>query len=324
MMNGKLAIAIVNYRTADLTIGCLQSLAGDVPSLPGVKVVVCDNDSQDGSTERISQAIEREGWSRWARIVPLPRNGGFAFGTNAAIEPLLRSPQPPDYFVLLNPDTRIRSGAIQALLAFADQHPDVGIVGSRLEDPDGMAQRSAFRFHTILSELTNQLHLGLLVRLLARWVQLPPVSEQPLRADWVAGASMLVRRQVFDAVGLLDEGYFLYFEEVDFCLRAARAGWSCWYAPQSRVIHLVGRSTGVTNSRTTTRDRLPQYWLDSRRRYFLKNHGPLYTTVLDCVCFIAYLIWQVRRRIQGTPETPPVAYFEDYVRNSVFVRGFKP
>jgi GT2 family glycosyltransferase len=322
-MSSKLAISIVNYRTAELAISCLRSIAEDVPSLPRVEVVVCDNDSQDGSAERISQAIEREGWSRWARLVALPRNGGFAFGNNAAIEPLLRSPEPPDQVLLLNPDTQIRSGALQALLAFADSHPEVGIVGSRLEYPDGTAQRSAFRFHTILSELTNQLHLGLLVRLLARWVMLPPVSDYPQQVDWVAGASMLVRRQVFDAIGLLDEGYFLYFEEVDFCLRAARAGWSCWYAPQSRVIHLVGQSTGVTNSRSTKRDRLPQYWLDSRRRYFLKNHGPLYTTILDCVCFVAYLVWQVRRRIQGTPEVPPVAFFADYILNSVFVRGFK-
>jgi GT2 family glycosyltransferase len=322
-MAPKLAISIVNYRTAELTVDCLHALAAEVPSLPGASVFVCDNHSQDGSVERISQAIEYENWSHWARVIALSRNEGFSVGNNAVIRPLLHSAQPPDYFLLLNPDTRIRAGAIQKLLAFADQHPDAGIVGSRLEDPDGTPQRSAFRFHTILTEFTTHLHLGLATRLLARWVGFLPVSDDPMRADWVAGASALVRRQVFDTVGLLDEGYFLYFEEVDFCLRAARAGWTCWYAPQSRVVHLVGQSTGVTNS-TANRDRLPQYWIDSRRRYFLKNHGPLYTVALEGVCLGAYLFWQARRRIQGMPDTRPRAFFADYIRNSVFVRGFKP
>lgn len=316
----RLGICIVNYRTAELTINSLRSLAVEIASVPGVALVVADNCSGDGSAARIAAEIERNGWS-WARVLPLPRNGGFAYGTNACIRQFLSAPDKPDHCLLLNPDTEARPGAIGALLEFMDAHPEAGVLGSRLEDADGTPQRSAFRFHSILGEFDAQLRLGIVTRVLNASVMNPPVSDVPSRADWVAGASMLVRRSVFDDVGLLDEGYFLYFEEVDFCLRAARAGWACWYVPQSRVVHLVGQSTGV-NLRSS-RGRLPKYWFDSRRRYFLKNHGAAYTAAVDCVWFAGHLLWQIRRFLQRRADVGPVGLLADYARNSVFVRGFR-
>ena len=151
-------------------------------------------------------------------------------------------------------------------------------MGSRLENPDGSVQDSTFRFHGLANQLDGALSLGPASSLLRRWALVPPRPDQACRVDWVSGASLMVHRACWEELGGLDEGYFLYYEEVDLCLRAARAGWSCWFEPRSRVIHLVGQATAVDPSRAVRR--LPGYVLDSRRRYFVKNHGRAYA-VLD-------------------------------------------
>jgi GT2 family glycosyltransferase len=315
----RLIVVIVNYRTPDLTIDCLRSLVSEVRELPGTRVVVSDNDSGDGSVEKIGTAIETEGWGDWVSLMPLERNGGFAFGNNAVIRPILQSTNPPPYILLLNPDTIVHPGALQALVDFMDEHPKVGIAGSRLEEPDGTPQCSAFRFHTVFSELDSGLNLGIVSKLLSRWVVWPPIPEEACQTDWVAGASMIVRREVFEAVGLMDEEYFMYYEEMDFCLQAKKAGWSCWYVPQSRVVHLVGQSSGVTDTKRPPKRR-PQYWFDSRRRYFLKNYGWLYTALADAIWASSFALWRLRRAIQGKPDTDPPQVLSDFLRNSVFFK----
>jgi len=292
----------------------------EVRSLPGTRVVVTDNASGDGSVERIEAAIETEGWGDWASLMPLKYNGGYAFGNNAAIRPALESTNPPPYFLLLNPDTIVHPSALKVLVDFMDEHPTVGIAGSRLEDLDGTPQRSAFRFHTILSELDFGLRVGVVSKLLSQWVVAPPVSKETCKTDWVAGASMIVRREVFESVGLLDENYFMYFEEVDFCLRANRSGWPCWYVPQSRVVHLVGQSSGVTDTKRPPK-RLPRYWFDSRRRYFLKNHGWLYAAIADAAWVSGFVLWRWRRAIQHKPDKDPPKLLSDFLLNSVFLKG---
>ena len=315
-----LLVVIVNYRTPKLTIDCLRSLVSEVQALPGTRVVVTDNKSGDDSVEQIGTAIKTEGWSDWATLMPLERNGGFAYGNNAAIRPALQSTNPPPFILLLNPDTIVRPGALNGLVDFMKKHPDVGIAGSRLEDPDGTPQRSAFRFHTILSELDQGLRLGVVTNLLSRWVVAPPVSDETYQTDWVAGASMIVRREVFETAGLMDEDYFMYYEEKDFCLQAKKAGWSCWYVTQSRVVHLVGQSSGVTDTKRPPK-RLPQYLFDSRRRYFIKNYGWLYAALADHAWASGFALWRLRRVIQRKPDNDPPKVFSDFLRNSVLVRG---
>jgi len=315
-----LLVVILNYRTPAMTIDCLHSVVNDVQSLPGTRVVVTDNASGDGSVEQISAAIETEGWSDWASVMPLDHNGGYAFGNNAAIRPALESTNPPPYILLLNPDTIARPNAIKTLVNFMNDHPDVGIAGSRLEEPDGTPQCSAFRFHTALSELDSSLRLGLVSKALTKWVVWPPVSEQACPTDWVAGASMIIRQEVFEQVGLLDEDYFMYYEEMDFCLQAKKAGWSCWYVPESRVVHLVGQSSGVTDTKRPPKRR-PQYWFDSRRRYFIKNYGWLYASCADILWASGFTLWRLRRVIQRKPDTDPPQLLGDFLRNSVFLKG---
>ncbi|MDJ0732999.1 MAG: glycosyltransferase family 2 protein [Nostocaceae cyanobacterium] len=316
-----LLVVIVNYRTPDLTIDCLRSLVGEIASLPGTRVVVTDNNSGDCSTEKIPAAIANEGWDNWASFMPLEKNGGFAYGNNAAIRLALASSNPPPYILLLNPDTIVRPGALKSLVDFMNAHPQVGIAGSRLEDPDGTPQVSAFRFHSILSEIDSGLRLGLLSKLLSKWVVWPPVPQETCQTDWVAGASMIVHRQVFEQVGLMDEEYFMYYEEMDFCLQAKRAGWNCWYVPQSRVVHLVGQSSGVTDTKRPAKRR-PQYWFDSRRRYFLKNYGWLYATLADLAFAFPFALTKLRYLIMGKESSDPPGFLRDFLRNSMLFKGF--
>lgn len=311
-----LLVVILNYRTPNLTIDCLHSLVEEVKSLPHTKVAVVDNDSGDRSYEKIKHAIETENWSDWASITASGHNGGYAFGNNIAIRPALAADHPPDYILLLNPDTTVRPGAFQVLLDFMGKNPQVGIAGSRLEEPDGTPQCSAFRFPTFWSELDSSLRLGVVSNLLAKWVVAPAVSDLACPTDWVAGASMIIRRQVFLDIGLIDEKYFMYFEELDFCLQAQQAGWSCWYIPESRVVHFVGQSSGVTNTKITPKRR-PQYWFESRQRFFIKNYGFAYTCLADALWMLGFIVWQVRRLIQNKPDNDPPLFLEDFFRNSV-------
>jgi GT2 family glycosyltransferase len=315
-----LLIVILNYRTPDLTVACLRSLAAQVPELPGVEVVVTDNASGDGSAEHIQRAITQEGMSAWARCEPLPLNGGYAYGNNAPIRQALARQSPPEFVLLLNPDTELRPHAVGALIDFMRSHPEACIAGSRLEDPDGTPHCSAFNFPSAWSELDRGLKLGVVTRLLANRVVQRPISEEACEVDWVAGASMLVRREVFERVGLIDEAYFLYFEEVDFLLRARRAGYRTYYVPQSRVIHHVGASTGVTNEKQAPR-RLPAYWFDSRRRYFLKNHGVVHAALADSAFLVGYSLQRLRRVAQPKPTRDPPHLVRDFLRHGIFGRG---
>src|SRR5687768_4363775 len=223
-MQATTLVVIVNYRTADLVVDCLRSLEPEVAAVERafgpVKVVVVDNASGDGSPERIEAAIASHGWAPWAELRRLPRNGGFAWGNNAAIRSSTQSEQPPGFVWLLNPDTVVRPGALAHLLEFMQANPSAGLAGSRLEDPDGTVQRSAFRFPSVASEIDNGLRLGIATRLLSHRVIAPEPPGRATRSDWLSGASLLIRWEVIRDIGLMDEGFFMYFEETDFCRRA--------------------------------------------------------------------------------------------------------
>ncbi|WZO96404.1 glycosyltransferase family 2 protein [Isosphaeraceae bacterium EP7] len=317
------AIIIVNYRTAGLTIDCLASLAPERERMPGLRVYLTDNASGDGSVDLLRKSIDENGWGDWVHLRPLPRNGGFSYGNNEGIREAIAVEPRFDSILLLNPDTYIRPGAVLTLVEFLERHPDVGIAGSRLEDPDGTAQRSAFRFPTVASEFEQSLKFGPVSRLLASKLVAPPVPEADCPTGWVAGASMLIRRSVFDAIGLLDEAFFMYYEEVDFCLRAARAGFPCWYVPESRVVHLVGQASGVTNA-AKSRRRRPGYWFDSRRRFFIRNYGRAYAVAADLAHSTAYMACRMRCLLTGKASADPERYLRDFFGHNALMRGTEP
>jgi N-acetylglucosaminyl-diphospho-decaprenol L-rhamnosyltransferase len=318
IMKPSVLVVIVHYRTPALTIECLRSLDAEVRSYGNASVVVIDNQSQDGSVPLIAEAIRSEGWGDWARLVEAPVNGGFAYGNNQVIAPALAGPNPPDYFWLLNPDTTAYPGAMAALVDFMAARPHAGLAGSAIEEQRGVIWPYAFRFPSLLSELDDGLKFGVVTKLLSRWAILRPVDGRDACVDWVPGASLMVKREVFEAIGLMDENYFLYYEETDFCLQAQRAGWQCWYVPASRVFHIAGASTGMVDRPPEPR-RLPRYWFESRRRYFIKNHSRLYAIATDCVWIVSHALWRVRRVLQRKPGFEPPHLLGDFVRNSSLV-----
>ncbi|MHC4375342.1 MAG: glycosyltransferase family 2 protein [Planctomycetota bacterium] len=225
--------------------------------------------------------------------------------------------QRPDYVLLLNPDTVVRPGAIAALVDFLEAHPTAGLAGSRLEDPDGTLQASSFRFPSIASEFNGQLRFGPVHKLLSRWATVSPQPQDgPSPTDWVAGASLMVRASVLADIGLMDEAYFLYYEETDFCLRAAQAGWSCHYVPSSKVVHLVGQSSGVTNPGDRAK-RLPQFWFESRARFLAKHHGWWSSKAIDLAAFAGFALGRLKRHLSGQNDQDPAQFAGDLWRLSL-------
>ena len=286
-------VVIVNYRTGPLVVDCLASLVSELPALRGGRVIVVDNASGDDSVACIGAAIEANGWGGWAEVVALPRNGGFAYGNNRAIERVREHDPAFGVVVCLNPDAAVRPGALEALGQQLESRSDAGIAGASIEDEHGMPQRSAHMFPTPLSEFDGAARLGVLSRLIAPGASPSVAIDAPRRCDWVSGACFAIRRQVLDSIGPLDEGYFLYFEETDFCLRARQSGWSCWFVPNARVVHREGSSTGI---RDRTRRR-PAYWFASRRRFLIKAHGVAGLAGADLLWALGHASLVLRRAI---------------------------
>jgi GT2 family glycosyltransferase len=308
-----IAVAIVSYKSAGLTIDCLRSIEPErlTPEVR-VRAIVVDNASGDATA--IGEAIAASSWSSWVTLIQARRNGGFSSGNNLAIQEAY-STRPPDYVYLLNPDTVLRHGAISALTRFLEDHVEVGIAGSSFENFDGTDWPIAFKFPSLLSELEGGLQLGLATRMLQRWTVPVQMSKTDQSIDWVPGASMMIRRSVIDKIGGFDEGYFLYFEETDFCLRAKRAGFSTWYVPESRVMHIAGQSTKLTERRAAPK-RLPPYWFESRRRYFITAYGVRYAVAVDIVAIAAHMLGACKRMLQQRTDRGVPHFLGDLLTHS--------
>ena len=291
----RLLIDIVNYRTALWCIACLRSLLDEVRSIRDIHVVVADADSRDGSVEQINAAIGDEGWNGWVTVVPLERNGGFAFANNTIVRRALMSRDAPEAVLFLNPDTLVKPGAIRSMLQVLEGASGIGIVGSALENMAGDLEVTGHQMIRPLSELLRGARFDLLCRWFPRYVVSPRNTEQqrPFACEWVSGAAMMVRREVFEQIGLLDEGYFLYFDEVDFCFRAMAAGWQIWHVPHSRIVHTQGASTGIQEGTC-----LPACWFESRRRFFVKNYGMGGLILADICWAIGRLSLHARQRLR--------------------------
>lgn len=322
----KLLIVVVNYNATDLTVECLASLADEMATMPWAHVGLCDNGSVKEEADRLEHAVSQRGWHEWTSVTRLDPNLGFCGGNNAVIRPTMAGDDPPDYVMLLNNDTIVRPGAVRLLIDFMDQRPDVGIAGSRLEDPDGTPQVSAFGFSGVASEFDRGLKLGPVSRLLRPWLVRQPVPEETCRTDWVPGAAMIIRDKVIHDVGALDDGFYTYFDDIDYCLNAARRGWPTWYVPESRIIHLVGATTGMTQVKkqiVQRPQRVPRYWFEARHRFFLKNYGPVKTMLADLAFMSGFVPGRLRRLLAGDGHIDPPYMLIDFFCQSVFVRGFR-
>ncbi len=304
----KLLVIIVNYRSAKLTIGALRSLESARARYADLRAVVVENDSGDG--DFLTEELGSDEFHDWVSLICSERNGGFAYGNNLAVRQALGEEEPPDLFFLFNPDAVVRGAGLERLVEFLDKNPQAGIVGPRLENADGSEWNWAFRFPNLLAEFDSGLRLGVVSKLLEKYRVMRAVGSEPVRVDWLPGAALLIRREVFQNVGLMDEGYFLYYEETDFLLRAARAGFECWYTPDATVMHISGQSTGVT-SRDGVSKRLPSYWFESRRRFFIENFGLPYAIAADLAYMAGVGLCNLRTTIRPTSRTHPPHLLRD-------------
>ena len=258
---------ILNYRTPHLVLDLLDTLRPEIDPAQH-RVVVVDNASGDDSVEVLQQALALRP-EPWLQLQVSPVNGGFAAGNNLGIRA-----QPADHYLLINSDTLIRPGALSSLLACLQRHPEVGLAGPRLEWPDGTPQISAFRAHSPASELIQAAGIGLVTRLLQRHDVPRPLQSEPERVDWVSFACVMIKDEVIRSTGGLDEGYFMYFEDTDYCLCARRDGWQTMIDPAAHVVHLRGGS-GNVKADLARRRRPSRYLYASRTRYFRRHFGPL-------------------------------------------------
>lgn len=262
-----IGVVMINFRTAAMTIDSLASIEPEAKAINGLQVVVVDNLSGDDSPALIEQAIEQRGWGDWARLERSPVNGGFSAGNNVGIEAI-----DADAYLLINSDTIVRPGAIQKLHAALDEHPAAGLISPRLEWPDETPQISCFRWFRPTTELVLSAKTGPISKLFPQAEPAIPLEEKVKHPQWVSFACVLVRREVIEQHGQMDDGYFMYFEDVDFSRHATQAGFEIVHEPEARVVHLRGGTSPVKELQKQLKRR-PRYFFAARARYYAKFYG---------------------------------------------------
>lgn len=266
-----LSIVIVSWNTRELLAQCLRSIGEERATYPALsmEIFVVDNVSHDGSGTMVQQRFP------WVQLIQNRENVGFAAANNQAIK-ISRG----RHILLLNPDTQVIAGALQALVHFMDTNPQAGAAGSRLLNPDGSLQVSCYPRPTLTRELWRLFHLDkfypyALYEMQQWWIT------QPRNVDIVQGAALIVRRAVIEEVGALDTDYFIYSEEVDLCARIQNAQWRIYWVPQSAVIHYGGQST----QQVATEMFLKLY--EAKIIYFRKNQGRVAAEVYKLILLAA-------------------------------------
>ena len=289
----RLTVVIVSWNVRELLASCLSSLFCDLEGADvEASVQVVDNASVDGTPEMVSRAFPQ------VHLMASDENLGFAAGNNLALETILRTRDaaPSGSFVwLLNPDTAVRTGATTALLTALERTPTAGVAGAKLLYADGSLQQSAFRFPGLL-QLAFEL-FPMPQRLYDTWLngRYPRrlyAGERPFRVDHPLGASMMVRRQAIKEVGVLDEGYRMYCEEIDWCWRMQEAGWDALCVPTAEIIHHAGQSTSQVPIQSFV-----DLW-KSRARLYARHHARLTWRLARAMVGIGMR----RRMADATPE----------------------
>ncbi|SLN68177.1 N-acetylglucosaminyl-diphospho-decaprenol L-rhamnosyltransferase [Roseovarius litorisediminis] len=310
----KIAIVIVNYKTPELVIGCLKSLEHEIGDSGDVNVFVGDADSQDGSVELISDFITTECLD-WASCFEIGENGGFAFGNNYIVKTRVLPDEDFDFIHFLNPDTYIYPGAVKALADFLNENPNVAIAGSRLENPDGSYRAYGFRFPSPIREFFRGARINAVARKFPASEIVVGGMDVTQEVDWVSGASFMMRRSVLDETGLMDDGYFLYFEETDLMKRVRKAGHAIWHVTESRVVHIAGQATGMRPGAGKPQ-RVPSFWLRSRNKFFRDHYGWLGLGVANFMFLAGDVVYRTHRLLRSKPIENPPYLWRDYMLNS--------
>jgi len=249
----ELLIIILNYRTPRLTIECLRSLSDKLGEVPGTRVVVVENGSADGSGREIADAIGDNGWAAWADLLLLPVNRGFAGGNNAALD-LLRSDdrfKAAPWVLLLNSDTIVHPRVLRYCYDLMRHDLRIGVMSCMLRNADGSPQNVTRDFPTPLKQAVCAFGLPWTHPQRFAWADVYDVPPKLLTTkrdvDWLGGAFMFVRRKALDDIGgRMDESFFFYGEDIEFCHRFRRHGWRVHYDPAVSITHIGGSSSDPT------------------------------------------------------------------------------
>lgn len=280
-----LSIIIVSWNVATLLDACLRSILASGVSIGSdqtdasltAEIIVVDSASTDATVAHIRAHFPQ------VRLLPQAENVGFTRGNNLGLEHAQGR-----LILLLNPDTEIIGDALQTMVAYFDQHPDVGIVGPRTHNTDGTVQSTRRRFPTkqVAFFESTWLQPFAPTKLLKRFYVLDQPDEGTVDVDWVQGSALMTRRTVYEQIGGLDEGYVMYSEELDWCKRAKSAGWHISYLGTAQITHHGGKSTEQVKARSHI------YFQQSKLRYFRKYHGVPFAQILRAFLLISYL-WQI-------------------------------
>jgi GT2 family glycosyltransferase len=273
----QLSIIIVSWNVRALLRRALTSCRASWGNHPGLEMIVVDNVSTDGTVEMLREEFPQ------VTVVVNEENRGFTGGNNDGIDRARGS-----YLLLLNPDTEVLEDALPRMVAYLDQHRDVGMVGPQLRNPDGSVQSSRRRFPTLPVLFFESTWLqGLLPRRTLEHYYVEDRSPETAHAvDWITGAAMLTRRAVVNEVGGMDETFFMYSEELDWCRRIHAAGWEIHYVPDAQVVHYEGKSSEqVVPARHI-------YFQSSKVHYARKYHGPWLAEILR-LWLLGQYVWQM-------------------------------
>ncbi|MBS1715310.1 MAG: glycosyltransferase family 2 protein [Armatimonadetes bacterium] len=235
MPDFELSITICSWNTVEDLRACLQSLKAEAAQVPGFEVIVVDNASEDGSPDMVESEFPE------FRLLRQTVNLGFTGGHNLAI-----AERAGRHVALLNSDTVVHPGAVRTVLEFMEGRPDAGVVGPKLLNPDGSLQYSCRKFPDPLAAAFRNTFLGRWFpdnRYVRDYLMKDVAHDQTREVDWVSGAAMFIRDDLVDAIGGLDDRYFMYCEDTDFCKRTWEAGYKVVYLPTAVVTHAIGRST---------------------------------------------------------------------------------
>lgn len=257
-----LSIVVVNWNVCDLLQRCLWSLSGaEAYSAPEFtsEVIVVDCASSDGSVEMVRREFP------WVRLIASGENLGYARGNNQGV-----AGAGGRYLLILNPDTEIVGDALVMMIRYLEEHPAVGVVGPQLCNPDGTLQPSRRRFPTLATAFCESTLLQQWFpsnRFARRYYLDDRPADTTQAVDWLVGAALMIRRETWRQVGPLDEDFFMYFEELDWCRRCRMAGWEIHYLPAAEIIHHEGKSSEQVVAARTIR------FQRSKIHYFRKYYG---------------------------------------------------
>lgn len=292
----EILVSIVNYRTAQHCLACLTSLLSEKEQLPGLRVVIADGASGDGSVGELRDWIVANDCSDWISVLPLAINGGFGWAHNQVILRSLDADNPPTFIYLLNPDTRLEPGAVAALLAVFDRDPRIACAGSQLINESGGLQPAGFHLPNIRTELARGGHAVRIAKVLGAPDPVISATGTLQMLPAVSGASFMVRAASLQQVGLFDDGFFLYFEEFEWMNRFAKHGWKIVHVPQSRVHHIGGAATKLSrDSNELARAARPFYWYESQRRCLYRLHGPGRARIAFLAWLVGYILFALPR-----------------------------